>query len=205
MKQAIKAVLSVFLIALLIFSFSGCAKISYIANGTATAIAEIKSREWKSTDTGTAANVNDDLAVIDEFVPGTYGSIEFNTVDDVAQCYVDAFNKTKSKTAMYIDEEGNKTEMYAFAGTKEIIVTDLLVDGKENSVINNLVPQLLGSLYKPTIGGLQPCNDREPSKDVDENGNSLLQTRTTGDDLLTANVTDNGDGTITIIMQPKRV
>ena len=204
MKKAIKSILSISLIGLLIISLSGCAKIGYVANGVSTAIGEIKSGEWKNVDT-VETDTNDDPVVIDEFVPGTYGGIEFTSIEDVAKYYADAYNKTKAKTAMFIDEEGNKVEMFALEGTKEIIVSDLLVDGKENSVINNLIPQLLDSLYKPTVGGLQPCNEREPAKDVDENGDSLLTTRTTAEDLIAANVTDNGDGTITLMMQPKRV
>ena len=95
--------------------------------------------------------------------------------------------------------------MYAFADEKEITITDILVEGKSNAVINKLIPQLLGALYVPTIGGLQPCNAREPEKDVDEKGESLKTCRVKADDLVTANVKDGGDGKIIISMQPKTV
>ncbi|MDQ9869867.1 hypothetical protein RFX30_10805, partial [Acinetobacter baumannii] len=38
---------------------------------------------------------------IDEFKAGTYANIEFKTVEDVVKYYVEAYNKTKAKTATY--------------------------------------------------------------------------------------------------------
>lgn len=207
MKRFFKLVICLALAGVLALSFTGCAKLAYIANGTVNAIGEVKSGEWNKQETaqGESSAAASDTVVIDAFVPGTYGGIEFNSLDDVAKVYAAAFDKTKAKTALFIDEEGNKVEMYDLEGSKEITITDILVDGNANQVINKLVPQLLGSLYKPTVGGLQPCNDREPSKDNDENGVTLTTCRVTGADLLEANVVDNGDGTITLTMQPKLV
>jgi hypothetical protein len=178
--------------------------VGYVFTGAANAAKEIKSGEWKNTTNASAADQGDN-PVIDELTPGTYGGIEFNSLDDVAKCYVDAYNKTKAKKAMYIDENGKKVEMYAFADEKKIEINDILVEGKPNSVINKLIPTLLDSLYIPTIGGLHPCNAREPENDNDENGESLITCRIATDDILAANVTDNGDGTITLVIQPKSV
>ncbi|MCR5207555.1 MAG: hypothetical protein K6C14_03655 [Eubacterium sp.] len=209
MKKSVKVIISLLLAATLCFSFTGCAKVGYIVDGTVKAVKEVKSGEWKNAgqpaegEAGTESA--DDPAVIDEFAPGTFGGIEFKTIDDVVKCYADAYNKTKAKKAMFIDEEGKKVEMYAFCDQKEITITDILVEGKSNAVINKLIPQLLNALYVPTIGGLQPCNAREPEKDVDENNESLMTCRVKADDLVTANVKDGGDGKIIITMQPKMV
>lgn len=207
MKRIIKIVICLVLAVALTLSFTGCAKVGYVFDGTVKAIKEVKSGEWQNSPDSAEAEsgAEEDTPVIDVFEAGTYGGIEFNSLEDVVKCYADAYNKTKAKKAMFIDEEGKKVEMYAFADQKEITITDILVEGKSNAVINKLIPQLLNALYVPTIGGLQPCNAREPEKDVDENGESLMTCRVTADDLVTANVKDNGDGTIVITMQPKMV
>ena len=209
MKKTIKAVVCFVLAAVLTLSFTGCAKVGYVFDGTMKAIQDVKTGEWKNQNNPSEgegeADSADDPAVIDEFVAGTYGGIEFKSLEDVVKCYADAYNKTKAKTAMFIDEEGKKVEMYAFCDQKEITITDILVEGKSNAVINKLIPQLLNALYVPTIGGLQPCNAREPENDNDENGESLKTCRVKAEDLVTANVKDNGDGTIVLTMQPKMV
>ncbi len=201
MKRAVKGILCIVLTAALIVSFAGCAKVSYVMGGAKQAMEEIKSGEWKQvaepvTDT-------DDVAVIDAFTPGTYGGIEMNSVDDLVAYYAQCYNKTKAKTAMYIDQNGDTVEWYAFGGSKEITISDILVDGQSNSVINQLVPSLLGSLYTPTLAGLSPCMWEVPELDNDEFGESLQTCRVQPDDLLAANAVDNGDGTITLNMQPK--
>lgn len=205
MKKAFRPVICIVLAAAIMLSFSGCAKLSYVFGAAVEAVDNIKTGEWKKADEAAfnESSVNDDPLVIDEFKAGNYCGIEFKTVDDVIKYYVEAYNKTKAKTAKYTDENGNVTEMYAFADEKHMEVKDILVEGKSNAVINKLIPKLLDSLYKPSTGGLHPCNAREPEKDVDENNKSLLTCRVTAEDVLTANVTDNGDGTLTIAMQPK--
>ena len=207
MKKGIKAVICLALVIGLTSSLFGCAKINYITNGTIGAINEVKSGDWKKTDEATpvAADSEEDKAVIDEFQAGTFGGVEFKTIDDVIKYYADAYNKTKAKKAMFENEKGEVVEMYAFADEKSMEVKDILVEGKANAVIDKLIPQLLSALYAPTIGGLHPCNAREPENDKDENGESLMTCRVTADDVVTANVKDNGDGTITITMQPKAV
>ncbi|MBQ7739908.1 MAG: hypothetical protein IJT65_01560 [Eubacterium sp.] len=204
MKKVFKAVICIALCAVFAFSLSGCAKVSYVFDGTLKAVSEVKSGEWnkkdKAEDEGDASS---DPAVIDELKPGTYGGIEFKTLDDVANYYAEAYKITKAETAEYIDENGKKATFYKFIDEKRIEVNDILVEGSSNAVINKLIPQLLDALYVPTIGGLHPCNAREPENDKDEKGGSLLESRIKGDDLTAANVKDNGDGTITLTMQPK--
>lgn len=201
MKRILKSVICVMLAAALAASFAGCAKISYVADGAMKAIGEIKSGEWKQVAETPAET--EDVAVIDAFTPGTYGGIEMNSVDDLVAYYAQCYNKTKAKTAMYIDQNGETVEWYAFGGSKEITISDILVDGQSNSVINQLVPSLLGSLYTPTLAGLSPCMWEVPELDNDEFGESLQTCRVQADDLLAANAVDNGDGTITLNMQPK--
>jgi len=201
MKKTVKAILCVLLCGVLAFSFAGCAKISYVAGGVSQAISEIKSGEWNKPETQETST--EDEPVIDAFTPGTYGGIEMNSVDDLVAYYAECYNKTKAKTALYIDQNGDTVEWYAFGGSKEITISDILVDGKSNSVINQLVPSLLGSLYTPTLAGLSPCMWEVPELDNDEFGESLQTCRVQPDDLLAANATDNGDGTITLQMQPK--
>lgn len=189
------------LTAALVVSFAGCAKVSYVMGGAKQAMEEIKSGEWKQV--AEPVSDTDDVAVIDAFTPGTYGGIEMNSVDDLVAYYAQCYNKTKAKTAMYIDQNGDTVEWYAFGGSKEITISDILVDGQSNSVINQLVPSLLGSLYTPTLAGLSPCMWEVPELDNDEFGESLQTCRVQADDLLAANAVDNGDGTITLNMQPK--
>ena len=208
MKRCFKAIICAALAVILVFVFTGCAKFNYITNGTIQAINEIKSGDWnKTAETADVAaeEDNSDPPVIDEFKEGTYGGVEFKSLEDVAKYYCDAYNKTKAKKAKFKNENGDVVEMYAFADEKVIEVDDILVEGKSNAVINKLIPQLLKALYVPTIGGLHPCNAREPENDKDEKGESLMTCRITADDMVTANVTDNGDGTITLVMQPKFV
>ncbi|MBQ9228945.1 MAG: hypothetical protein IJ168_08970 [Eubacterium sp.] len=200
MKKWMKAGCCLLLCAVLASSLAGCAKLSYVSSGVSQAISEIKSGEWQQV----AEEVTtDDEPVIEPFTAGTYGGIAMETIDDLVNYYNECYNKTKAKTAQYINADGETVEWYAFGGSKEITISDILVDGKSNSVINNLVPQLLSSLYHPTLAGLQPCMNEDPTQDNDENGASLLTSRVTADDLLTANAVDNGDGTVTLTMQPK--
>ncbi len=207
MKKIIKAITCAALAVIITLTFTGCAKFNYITNGTIQAIHEIKSGAWK--DAGKTETPGDDAetdkAVIDEFAAGTYGGIDFKTLDDVAKYYCEAYDKTKAKSAMFKNENGEVVEMYAFYDEKKIEIKDILVEGKSNAVINKLIPQLLDALYVPTVGGLPPCNAREPENDKDENGESLKTCRIVADDMVTANVKDNGDGTITLTMQPKAV
>ena len=55
---------------------------------------------------GTAS---EDVAVIDEFVAGTYGGVEFASVEDVVNYYIESFNYTKTLTANYTENGETKT------------------------------------------------------------------------------------------------
>lgn len=147
----------------------------------------------------------EDVAVIDEFVPGTYGGVEFTSVDDVVAYYVECFNYNKTLTAPYTDN-GEAKNYYKLLGDENLSVTQLLIEGKENATINNLVPSIMGSLFSGKPKGLPPAAEADPAIDYRDDGTiSQLESHLTADDVLACNVVDNGDGTITITIQPKYV
>lgn len=84
-----------------------------------------------------------------------------------------------------------------------------MIDGSSNAVINNLVPGIVGGLFAPSTYGLVPSYNRDPnldnnSEDATRKADHDFRTSgVTADDILEANVTDNGDGTITMVIQPK--
>ncbi|MBR3737460.1 MAG: hypothetical protein IKN26_01865 [Eubacterium sp.] len=148
-----------------------------------------------------------DEVKIDEFKPGTYGGVAFNSVDDVVKFYVEAFNYTKTLTAPYT-ENGEAKTYYKLLGDENIEIRNLLVEGKENATINKLVPGILGGLFKGAPKGLPPAANRDPQYDNRDDGpnkSQIPQTEShlTADDILACNVVDNGDGTINITIQPK--
>lgn len=146
-----------------------------------------------------------DEVKIDEFAAGTYGGVEFASIEDLVDYYNAAYDKTKADTIEYIDADGNTAVWYGLLGAESLAISNILVEGKENTVLNNLIPTLLDSLYSPGLSGLAPSANRDPALDIDSKGDSLTTSRLVADDLLAANVKDNGDGTITITLQPKYV
>ena len=48
MKKLIKRITCVVLVAALVASLAGCAKLNYVTNGTIQSIQEVKSGEWKN-------------------------------------------------------------------------------------------------------------------------------------------------------------
>lgn len=146
-----------------------------------------------------------DVVVIDELAANTYAGIEFSDIEAVVNYYNEAYNKTKAQTREYINEEGNKEVWYTMLGEEKLNVSEIMIEGKENSMINNLVPGIVDGIYSPGLNGLSPSANRNPELDVDEENKSLTTSYLTADDILAANVTDNGDGTITLQLQPKQV
>lgn len=202
-KKGLSLVLATGLIAT---SFAGCAKINYVTDGAIQAIHEIKDGSWLEADADGETGSDEDVSVLETpFEAGTYGGVDFQSIEDVAKYYCEAYDKTKGQTREYIDSEGNTAVWYTMLGEEKLQVTDIMIEGKENSMINNLVPGIVGGLYSPGLNGLTPCANRDPSMDVDTANESLQTCRLTADDILDANVTDNGDGTITMVIQPKAV
>lgn len=148
-----------------------------------------------------AASTEEDPLVIDEFKAGTYGGVKMDTSEDAVKYYVEAYNKTKAKTATYKTASGNE-EWYGFIGEEELTVGDVMIDGKSNAVINKLVPGIVSGLFKPNAYGLPPCTNKVPANDIDEKSASFATSRLTAEDVRAVNVKDNGDGTITMQIQP---
>lgn len=205
-KKGLSLVLATGLIA---SSFAGCAKVNYVTDGAIQAIHEIKDGSWQNTGDDAAATGESDPVVIDALTPGEYGGVSFQSLEDVAKYYVEAYDYTKSLTAEYIDADGNKQTFYKLLGEEDMQIEDILIDGSKNTVINNLVPGIAGGLFSKNIYGLVPCYNRNPEADNnlgDDTRKADHDFRTSGvtvDDILEANVVDNGDGTITMTIQPK--
>jgi len=150
-----------------------------------------------------------DEVKIDEFKAGTYGGVEFKSVDDVVSYYVECFNYNKTLTAAYT-ENGEAKTYYKLLGDENLEIQNLLVEGKENATINKLVPGILSGIFKGAPKGLPPAANRDPqydNRDDGPNGSQIPQQEShlTVDDVLACNVVDNGDGTINITIQPKAV
>lgn len=206
MKKTFKAVLCVVLVVAFVLALAGCGKINYITNGTITAIKEVQDGTWNQKD---ETEEDAGASAIEPFVAGTYGGIDFADEAAVINYYVQCYNNTKAQTANYIDGEGNTVEYYALVGEEKLNIDSVLIEGSENAVINNLVPTIVDGLFKPSVYGLPPCNNRDPLLD-NSNGDAAnpgqFDFRTsyfTPEDSQACNVVDNGDGTITITIQPK--
>lgn len=152
------------------------------------------------------AAASEDVAVIDEFAAGTYGGITFNSIEDVVNFYKEAYDYTKTLTAPYIDAEGTTQNYYKLLGEEKLEIKNLLVEGNSNSMLDNLVPGIAGGLFSGNLIGLSPSGSRAPENDTRAEGTFDCKTlQITADDILAANVVDNGDGTITLTLQPKAV
>lgn len=189
-------------------SFAGCAKINYVTNGAVEAIYKVKDGTWQNEEGEGEAATDGNAPVIDAFTAGTYGGVEFASIEDVVKFYVEAYDYSKTLTTQYKDDQGQTQTWYKLLGEENLEVGGIKIDGKENAMINNLVPGIVGGIYNPGLNGLVPSTNRNPDLDTDEwdgNGESLTTSRLVADDLAAANVKDNGDGTITIQLQPKAV
>ncbi len=146
-----------------------------------------------------------DEAVIDELKAGTYGGVEFSSTEDVVNYYVECYNNTKTMT---VDGtyDGSPIKAYKLLGDETLNVENLLVEGKSNSTIDSLVPGIVGGLFTGGVKSLSPGNSLEPKNDFQETSSGKIDrtvSHLTADDVLACNVTDNGDGTITLVIQPK--
>lgn len=208
MKKSYKSVALVLTAILLAVSLTGCAKVSYVTNGVMTAIGEIKDGSWL-TNNEVAEEVGDNTVVIDPFVAGTYGGKDFQTMDDVVNYYIECYNNTKAQTAEYIDADGNTQTYYALVGEEKLEVDNILIDGKPNDMLNNIVPGIVKGAFAKGVYGLPPSNNRNPLLDnlnMEENNPGEYDYRTSyfkPEYCLACNVTENSDGTITIVIQPK--
>lgn len=165
----------------------------------------VKKGGASATPANADATSTEDVATIDEFVAGTYGGKEFKTVEDVVNYYVECYNYTKTLGANYT-YEGSPTTMYKLVGSENIEVKNLLVEGKSISMIDQLIPGILSSVFTGGIKGLPPSGSLVPGNDtVTDQKIDVSKSLLTADDVLAANVKDNGDGTISITIQPKAV
>ena len=194
-------------IGLVATSFTGCAKIKYVTEGAVQAIQEIKTGDWQNQDAGDDFDV--DTINIDELTPGTYGGVDFQNLEDVATYYAEAYNYTKSLTAEYITADGSTATYYKLLGDEKLSIGDVMIDGSANAVINKLVPGIVDGMFAANTYGLVPCYNRDPNldnnleDDMRKADHDFRESGITADDILAANVTDNQDGTITMVIQPK--
>lgn len=211
MKKTVKRILCLVLAVSFVLALTGCAKINYVTNGTIKAIKEVQNGSYKNGGAD-AASGDASLEVevtIDPFAAGTYGGVEFASEEDVVNYYVECYNNTKSQTASYTNDQGEPCTFYALLGEESLTIDKVLIEGSENSMINNLVPGIVGGLFSQTTYGLPPCNNRDPQLDNSngEAGNpGQFDFRTsyfTAEDCQACNVKDNGDGTITLTIVPK--
>jgi hypothetical protein len=208
MKKAIKIIAVVLAVCLVASGiYVGVAKAdecNYFFSSMHNAVASINDGSWLEDINGSTSdegNTSSDTGVT--FVSGEFGGIQFDTQEDAINYYVEAYNSTKGETAQYIDGDGKNVTYYALVGNEELSIDSILVDGKENSIINKLVPTIVDSLFSASVHGLPPCENRDPKLDVDENGDSLTTSRLTADDIESCSIEDNGDGTITLTLVPK--
>ena len=182
-------------------------EISYVKAAMDHAVATIKDGTWQNIISGSGDQAEEESeAPKIEFVAGTYGGVDFNSFEDVANYYVTVYNKTKEATAEYIAQDGGRPVFYELVGTEslELKPNSLLVDGKANNLINGMVPGILGAAFSGNIIGLPPAVNRDPNLD-EENGMSFRTSMVEADDIENAQVVDNNDGTITLTIIPKEV
>ena len=183
-------------------------EISYVKAAMDNAIATIKDGSWERIIAGSGEQVEEVSEAPDiTFVAGTYGGVTFDSPEDVVNYYNTVYNATKAETAEYIDGNGGRPVFYALVGEEYLTLKEgsLLVDGKANGFINGLAPDLIKGIFSGNVIGLPPNANRDPNLDIDENGESLMTSRVTPEDVINCAVEDNNDGTITLTLVPQEV
>ena len=186
---------------------------NYVFTAMNKAIVAIKDGTWKDVapggfgQTGSAEEKEDSEAPPITFEAGTYGGVDFKSIEDIVNYYNTVYDATKAETAEYIASDGGRPIFYAMVGTEKLDLKpgSLLIDGKANNIVNGMVPTILGGVFKGNIVGLPPSANRDPNADIDETGAPLLTSRVTVEDVENAAVVDNGDGTITLTLVPVEV
>lgn len=144
-------------------------------------------------------------SAIAEFEPGTYGGVEFKTVEDVANYYKEAYDYTKTLTANY-SVDGQDKALYKLLGSDNLEVKNIMIGGKANGAVDTAVGGVVSSMYKPSVLGLLPTGGSSIETDKSSDGSLVYnQLLFTAEDIAACNVKDNGDGTITLQIQPKAV
>lgn len=167
----------------------------------------IKNELSKLASTAVSADGGSEEAVSLTFTPDTYAGVKFETQEEVVKYYVEAYNKTKVQTAQYKDADGNTQTFYKMVGTENLELKEgsLLLDGSPaNSMIQSLVPGVLGAIFKPNVNGLPPCANRNPNEDKDETGALMTECRVTPEDVDSVSVEEK-DGKIVLTIMPKAV
>lgn len=216
MRKAVSIIALVLVIAVLVsgvvIGITKKAESNYVLTAMTNAVAAIKDGTWHDVapggfgETGPADGAGESEAPEITFVPGTYGGVDFNTVEDVVNYYNEAYNKTKSERADYRNENGDIESFYKLVGEERLSLKEgsLLVDGKPNSLLNAAVPGIMSGIGGGGVNGLSPSDNRNP--DLDEyKGVSLRTSLVTVDDVLKCAVEENEDGTIKITIVPQTV
>lgn len=218
MRKALNVISLVVVIAVFIsgvyIGFMKKEEYNYVFSAMHNAVSAIKDGTWTEVEPGNlggsaagGSSESESEAPDITFEPATYGGIDFGSFEDVVNYYNEAYNATKAETAEYKTDDGGTATFYKMLVEEslELKQGSLLVDGKANSLLNNAAPGILTSVFSANVNGLPPCANRDPNGDIDDNGESLITSRVTVEDVENCAVVDNGDGTITLTIIPKAV
>ena len=217
MRKAINIIALVLVIAVvvsgIVIGITKKDEYNYVFTAMNNAISAIKDGTWTEVEPGGFGEIaeaptgGESEAPQLTFTPNDYAGVSLQSVEDVVNYYNTVYNATKAETANYTDGDGNTTVLYKMLSEESLNLKpdSLLVNGKANSLINGAAPGLLSGIFKPNVTGMPPCANRDPNLDVDETNASLMTSRVTPEDVLSCEVVDNGDGTITITIVPQTV
>ncbi len=204
-KRILRIIIIILVIVIVIYGvllgITKSQEINYVFSAFSNAVTAVNDGTWEDDVNGGGESAIAADSNIGDFVAGTYGGVEFNSMEDAVNYYVEAYNATKAETANYIDGDGNTVSYYALLGDEDLQIGDILVDGSQNSLIDGLVPGIVSGMFAASVYGLPPCNNRDPGLDVDENNESLVESRITPDDIAAVVVSENDDGTIKMVLQ----